>query len=174
MRFVLLLAFILVPLAEIALLIEVGRHIGILATVAIVVLTAILGTTLLRQQGFAVLQRASQSLQTGRMPLDSVAEGVLLLIAGAFLLAPGLITDTIGFLLLIPPIRRPFAKWVLKRLVESGAVHVSVFTSGEAGGGPFRSGPESRPPDGDDDGPVIEGEFERLDEKTSRKKPPPR
>ena len=84
MPLLLLLLFIAVPLAEIAILIKVGQHIGLLWTVLIVIATAVIGTTLLRAQGFGVMARASEALAAGRMPVETVIEGLFLLISGAF------------------------------------------------------------------------------------------
>lgn len=168
MPFILLIAFIAVPLAEIALLVKVGQHIGLLWTILIVILTAVIGTTLLRQQGFGVLSRATEALAAGRMPVETVIEGLFLLISGAFLLTPGLLTDTVGFLFLVPPIRMAIAKWTLKKLLASGAVHVSGFgMSGSAGQDPADEPDDRRPPPRGS-GTVIEGDYERVDEHTIR------
>ena len=102
MPLILFLIFVVIPLAEIAVFIVIGGIIGIPATIALVIITALIGTVLLRMQGLSVLQRAQTAVQEGRIPVDSVIDGVCLLIAGAFLLTPGIITDTIGFLLFIP------------------------------------------------------------------------
>ena len=183
MPFLFLIVFIAVPITEIALLLKVGSYIGWLATLGIVILTALLGTTLLRQQGFGVLARVNEALADGRMPVEQVIEGMCLLIAGAFLLTPGLITDTVGFALLVPVIRMAVAKWTLQRILKSGSIHVATFGRGGSSGhggrgagpdrdgfrseGPFagaRTGQRGRDSTG---GPVIEGEFERMDEKTN-------
>ncbi len=167
--FLFLLIFIVVPIVEIILLVQIGQLIGWLATIAIVILTALMGTTLLRYQGFGVMARAVESLNSGKMPMEPVIEGMCLLVAGAFLLTPGLLTDTVGFLLLIPFLRIGFAKWILRRIIESGAVRFSVFR-GDASGGPEDSdfadqhfGGRQTSQDG-----VIDGEFERVDEHTIR------
>lgn len=167
MPFLFLLLFIAVPLAEIAILVKVGQYIGVLWTVVIVVFTALIGTTLLRFQGFGVLARVGDAISAGRMPVEPAIEGLCLLVAGAFLLTPGLLTDAVGFLLLVPFIRISLAKWTLHRLLESGSVRVSVFKSG----GRRRDRPSEareetfeQPPGG----PVIDGEFERIDEHTKR------
>lgn len=161
-RLLFLAAFIAVPLAEIALLIQIGGAIGVLATIAIVIGTAVLGTSLLHRQGFGVLARATEAIEAGKMPVEPVIEGVFLLVAGAFLLTPGLLTDAFGFAMLIPPIRQAIASWTLKTLVKSGKVHVSVFSDVEedVGAGP----PPHRPRGFDPD--VIDGEYERVDERT--------
>lgn len=168
MPFLILLLFIAVPLAEIALLVKVGQHIGLLWTILIVIGTAVIGTTLLRTQGFGVMARASEALSAGRMPVETVIEGLFLLIAGAFLLTPGLITDTVGFLLLVPFIRMAVAKWTLQKILKSGAIHVAGFRTSRTtqGGREGDEEPEFR--SRHHDGTVIEGEFERVDENTVR------
>ena len=102
---VFLLLLIAVPLAEIGLLIRLGGIIGLGPTLLAVVLTAGLGIWLLRRQGFATLARAQTSLEAGRLPLAEIFDAVCLLLAGALLLTPGFITDGLGGLLLLPPLR---------------------------------------------------------------------
>ncbi len=149
MGLILLLLFIIVPLAEIALLIKIGEVVGVLPTIALVVATAVIGLALIRRQGLATLARAQKTLEAGGMPVDAALDGVCLLIAGAFLLTPGLITDTAGFLLLVPPLRRALARWGFAWLRRSGRVHMHVYgKSAET----RRDGP-----------PVIEGEYERIE-----------
>jgi len=96
----------MVPVAEISLLIKVGGAIGGFNTILFVILTAVLGAYLVRQQGFATITKLQQETQAGRIPALQIAEGVALLFAGAVLLTPGFITDAIGFILLIPLTRR--------------------------------------------------------------------
>jgi len=162
MRLFLFLLFIAVPLIELALLIKIGEVIGVLATVALVIVTAVIGVSLLRMQGVIALRKAQESLQAGRPPIDSVIDGVCLLIAGAFLLTPGLLTDSVGFLLLVPQIRSAIARWVFAKLQQSGGVDVRMFGGG---GGPRRPPPGRGPKPGpraggrQPPGPVIEGEF---------------
>lgn len=117
MRF-LFIFFILVPLTEMMLLFEVSDRIGSLWTLGLVVATAVIGVQILKRQGFATLTRASQRLQAGQLPAQEIVEGMLLAAAGALLLTPGFITDTIGFVLLTGPLRRPIAR----SLVRSGVV----------------------------------------------------
>lgn len=142
--------FIVVPLAELALLIAIGSQIGVLPTIALVVSTAVIGLSLIRHQGMGVLVRARQSLDRGEMPVAAVLDGVCLLIAGAFLLTPGLLTDTAGFLLLMPPVRRRIANAAWNWLTRSGRFHVHMH--------PY---PPRGPQGGA--GPIIEGEFERVE-----------
>ncbi|UTF60031.1 FxsA family protein [Gilvimarinus sp. DA14] len=106
---VFLVLFIVIPLIEIALFIQVGDEIGVLATVGLIILTAVIGVALLRWQGVATLLRARSRMASGELPAREMIEGVMLAIAGAFLLTPGFFTDTLGFLLLIPMSRR----WII-------------------------------------------------------------
>lgn len=108
----LFLAFLLVPLIEIALFIQIGGLIGLWATLAIVVATAVAGTALVKSQGAMVLSRLRDSFQTLRDPTEPLAHGALILFSGALLLTPGFFTDTVGFLLLVPAVRA----WVLREV----------------------------------------------------------
>jgi UPF0716 protein FxsA len=153
MRLALLLLFIAVPLLELVVLIRVGQLIGLWPTVLIVVVTAIAGTAILHRQGFLTLNRALASIERGVLPVGPVTEGVMLLLAGGLLLTPGLITDGVGLLLLVPLLRRKLALWTFKRLIKRGG---------------SRTGPPGGRGEGAaSEGIVIEGEFERVEE------PPP-
>jgi len=99
---VLFLLFLVVPIVEIYLLIQVGSVIGALPTVALVVLTALIGSAMLRQQGVSVLRRAQQNLDQGVLPARELFDGVFLVVGGALLLTPGFVTDAVGFLCLLP------------------------------------------------------------------------
>ncbi|MBL6928766.1 MAG: FxsA family protein [Rhodospirillales bacterium] len=138
-----------VPIIEIAVFIEVGGWLGLVPTLAIVVLTAVIGTGLLRHQGFSTLARAQQHLAQGRFPMAEVFDGLCLLLAGALLLTPGFVTDAFGFLLFVPGFRAAFRGLVGRYLESSGRVNVQM--------GGFGQGPTpNRDPS------VIEGEFEEL------------
>lgn len=172
MKFVILLLFIAVPLAEIAVFIKVGEMIGIGATVALVILTAIIGVALLKRQGLAAMARAQESVDAGELPVDSVIDGVCLLVAGAFLLTPGLITDAAGFLLMVPGFRRGLARKLFAKIKESGSFSVHTFGSGDH---------RRRRPPGDDKpsgGPVIDGDFEDMTrdepDRSNNEQEPPR
>ena len=128
---ILLVAFIVVPLAEIAVLIQVGGWIGLWPTLALIVLTAVIGTAMLRQQGLSVLLRAQRQLEEGTLPVAEVFEGFCLVIAGALLLTPGFITDAVGFACLTPPLRRG----VIRALVRRGVVRAAAARAGDPGGG---------------------------------------
>lgn len=112
----LLLLFLTVPVIEIVLLIRVGGLVGVLPTVLLVVSTAVLGVFLLRHQGLSVLQRLQQQLNSGRSPAAEILEAAALLVAGALLLTPGFFTDALGFLLLVPALRR----LLVRELAQSG------------------------------------------------------
>jgi len=124
-----LLIFIGVPLIEIYLLIEVGGAIGAFPTVLAVVFTAVLGVTLIRIQGFSTLQKAQQSMAQGVTPATEIFEGMMLLVAALCLLMPGFFTDSIGFLLLIPP----FRLFLTSRIISS-AVLQSRFSRNNMSG----------------------------------------
>lgn len=117
---VLTVIFLVVPIVEIYLLIQVGQVIGALWTVFLVVLTAVVGVWLLKIQGMSTLMRAQEKMQTGQMPAQEMLEGMGLLLAGAFLLTPGFFTDTVGFLLLLPPTRAWLVSKLVAHLMRSG------------------------------------------------------
>jgi UPF0716 protein FxsA len=111
----LLILFIVIPIIEIAILVKIGTLLGFWPTMLIVVATGILGVTLARIQGFLVFNRIRSELQMGRMPAEELIDGLLILIGGILLLTPGLLTDLIGFLVLIQWSRKIFKKWLGKR-----------------------------------------------------------
>ncbi|MEL7415407.1 MAG: FxsA family protein, partial [Pseudomonadota bacterium] len=113
------LALVSVPLIEIALFIQVGGWIGLFPTLATVILTAVLGTMLLRSQGRGELQKLQKSFQEGQDPRGPLAHGALILVAGIVLLTPGFFTDAIGFALLIPPIRARVIDALAKRITSA-------------------------------------------------------
>ncbi len=140
------LLFILTPIAEIWLMIDIGSVIGAGWTVLSIIATAIIGGTLVRYQGLGVYTRMNLSASRGELPAMEMIEGMALLISGLLLLTPGFITDTIGFLILIPPLRRWLALNMLKRFfIVPGGVNT-------AAGDPPSTGPKT-----------IEGEFRRID-----------
>ncbi|CUB03387.1 FxsA family protein [Marinomonas fungiae] len=111
MRFALLL-LILIPVVELTVLIQVGSKIGSLTTIALVFLTAIVGLTLIRRQGFETTRKAQEKMRRGELPASEMAEGFMLAFAGVCLLIPGFVTDALGALLLITPLRRSVATMV--------------------------------------------------------------
>jgi UPF0716 protein FxsA len=110
----LFILFLLVPLVEIFFLIQVGQVIGAGWTIFLVVATAVIGAFLLRLQGFQTLHRAQRTMQQGQLPATEMLEGLCLLVSGALLLTPGFVTDTMGFLLLMPPVRQLMIAQMLK------------------------------------------------------------
>ena len=164
MRLFPLLLFILVPLAELAILIKLGEVIGIGATILLVISTAVIGVSLLKRQGLAALAKARSSVDEGEFPIESVVDGICLLIAGAFLLTPGLLTDTVGFSLLVPAFRRKLAHWIFNKFKDSDTVQFHGFGTGPGapGAGPGHPGPRDK---------VIEGDFEDLDDEPQDAKP---
>jgi UPF0716 protein FxsA len=134
LRFLLLLSII--PLAELWLLIELTKRTSLGWTIVLVLFTGMLGMSLVRWQGIKALREIQQQVASGRSPSQSIIAGVLILVAGAFLLTPGIITDTAGFLLLIPQLRMALARFFQKRLISTavsgmkGSVWVSSFSTG--------------------------------------------
>ncbi|NKB29290.1 MAG: FxsA family protein [Rhodobacteraceae bacterium] len=112
----LFLAFLAVPLIEIALFIQVGGAIGLWPTLGIVVLTAILGTWLVRQQGALAIAQLRGSINELRDPTEPLAHGAMILISGALLLTPGFFTDAVGFALLIPAFRAAAYRWLRSKV----------------------------------------------------------
>jgi UPF0716 protein FxsA len=130
----LFLAFLMVPLIEIALFIQIGGWIGLWPTLAVVVLTAVAGTVLVRSQGAAVLARLRRNLETLHDPTEPLAHGAMILFSGALLLTPGFFTDAVGFLLLVPGVR----VWVMKMVAQR--VKIQTLHMGPRPGTPPQSG----------------------------------
>ena len=157
------LLFTTVTLLELSILIPLGQAIGLFPTIALVLGTAILGASLAKRQGVTIWRRIQQELSSGQLPQDSLLDGLAVLIAGAFLLTPGVLSDIAGILLLLPPTRAPFkaiAKKYGQKMLESPDVHVHqqgrVETQPRGGGGPagpnpFGGGPTRSQRDTDDD-----------------------
>jgi len=112
---ILFVLFILVPLLELYVLIEVGNGIGGLPTIALCLLTAAIGGFLIRWQGMSTLIDAQKRMARGEIPADHGIHGLLIALAGILLFTPGFITDTVGFLLLVPPLRQ----WIINRMLPS-------------------------------------------------------
>jgi len=113
-----LLLFVGVPLTELYFLIKVGAQIGAFPTIFLTVFTALLGGWMVRLQGFSTLQRVREAMERGEMPAIEMLEGAILLICGVLLLLPGFITDVVGFIFLIPPVRR----WLLTVGLQSSGI----------------------------------------------------
>ena len=159
-----LAALLLIPLVDALVLVYVATRIGAVATVALVVLTALIGLLLVRAEGRHAVSKLQRKLAAGEPPTDELLDGGLLIAAGAFLLTPGLVTDTIGFLLVLPPsrfvIRGALKRWVVVPAMDSrtggfgtGKVYTFGFPSSEDEGDEYDLGPDAYDVDvGDDDG----------------------
>ena len=113
---VLLVLFIVVPLAELYVILKVGDAIGVVPTILLLAADSVLGSVLLRTQGRAVWTRFNVTLSEGRVPHREVMDGVLVIFGGAFLITPGFLTDIVGIILLIPPTRAVVRRLVVRRL----------------------------------------------------------
>ena len=162
----LLIAFIAVPLIEIALFIQVGGAIGLWPTLAIVVVTAILGTWLVRSQGAAALGSLRSSFSDMRDPTEPLVHGAMILFSGALLLTPGFFTDALGFALLVPGIRQAIYLNIKSR--------VNIQSFGTPGSDPNMQGQTARQPRHDGQGDVIEGEYTEISEEERVKRGPSR
>lgn len=136
----LLLLFTIVPIVELMLLIPLGQWIGLWPTLGLIVVTGVAGAVLGRQQGVAAWRRITEDLGAGRIPSDSLLDGLAVLIAGAFLVTPGVLTDVAGMALLIPPMRRPLKGYLKRRfkgMLSSDNVTFMHIEGPFGGGGPF-------------------------------------
>ncbi|PSQ63416.1 MAG: hypothetical protein BRD31_05530 [Bacteroidetes bacterium QH_2_64_26] len=148
----LILLFLLTPAIELALLIQVDRFIGFWPTIGLIIVTGIVGSHLARREGLSTWQRLNERLQRGDLPGAELADGVIILVAGALLITPGILTDVIGFVGLIPFTRRRIRglamRW-FRRKMEKGSMQVQFGVFG--GWGPsspntppnFSQGPDS-------------------------------
>lgn len=143
----LFLLFVSIPIVEIALFIQVGGWLGLWPTLAIVILTAILGTILVRAQGLSAMGQIQTNLQKFQDPTESLAHGAMILASGLLLLTPGFFTDAVGFALLIPPVRLTLFQWLRSKVRVQSFAHNS---------------PHQKPHPANSD--IIDGEFSELDE----------
>lgn len=149
----LFLLFIVMPIIEIFVLIQVGQAIGAWWTIALILVTAIIGISLLKQQGITTLGRAQTRIRSGELPAQEMIEGIMLAVGGALLLTPGFITDIFGFSCLLPFIRKYIAKQIL---TSQRFIHVSSFSDSNLQADQEIS---KQPPEGSSK--TIEGEFIR-------------
>lgn len=152
---VVFLAFILVPIAEIAVFIKVGNLIGVLPTLALVIGIAIFGTWLLRQQGLQTFTKAQSALNRGEVPVGEMLDGFFLVLAALLMVTPGLLTDAVGFALLVPIVRKALGtmarKWALSRTVTTQFYYTSPDDATDP------------PWDTEPHGKIIEGEAQKFD-----------
>lgn len=171
MGVILLLVLVGAPIVEIGVFLEVGGRIGLWPTLGVVVLTAIVGSVLLRHQGLSTLFRVRESLERGQFPVSEVFDGLCLVLAGALLLTPGFVTDAVGLLLFVPALRALARRGLGRYLRASGRVEAWVDDPG-----PHPSAAR------DPGGVVIEGEYHEVSphtdpqgdkaEKRDRRHPP--
>jgi UPF0716 protein FxsA len=131
----LLLLFIVVPVVELVLLIEMGQRIGMLTTVGLIMGTGMVGVSLARQQGIHTLARLQKDINGGRFPAETIVDGVLILVAAALLITPGVLTDIFGFFCLIPTCRRLLMRSLkcrFERALRAGTVNVTAASTGAA------------------------------------------
>jgi UPF0716 protein FxsA len=158
MRLALLLVFVAYPLLELALLIRAGQMWGFWAVLGTIIGTGVLGVAILRRQGFRVAEKIAAELNAGRAPVAPLADSGLVFAAGSLLVAPGLIGDALGLVLLVPGVRALVRHWFAARVFGSTTVVVSTS----------RRGHERQTGERREDPPVIEGDWERLDDDPPR------
>jgi UPF0716 protein FxsA len=159
------------PLLELALLIKLGSIIGVLGTLVIIIATAILGALVVRHQGLGVLKRMRQSIQSGKPTAEPMMEGMLLMVAGGCLIAPGILTDIVGLVLLVPGIRQMAARAIIK----FGNPFIIVDPNAKHAGPRMRtstSTPEERKRARRGQPEIIDAEYERVDEPAVEKTTP--
>jgi UPF0716 protein FxsA len=126
----LLAAFVIMPLLELTVLFEVHDYLGTWPTIGLIIATGFAGAILAKLQGTMVLRRIRQDLAEGRMPAPRLIDGVMILVAGVLLITPGLITDTIGFLLLVPPVRLAIRAWLRRKIeqkLKEGTTETTIW-----------------------------------------------
>ena len=162
----LVVLFIVVPLLELYVILQVGDAIGVLPTLALLVADSLLGAYLLKSQGRQVWRRFNEATAAGRMPHSEIIDGVLIIFGGAFLITPGFLTDVFGLLFLVPPTRAAFRKLV-RRAIERGTIW------GRVGGAAVRAGQARR--DGRSrngaPGDYVEGTATDVDAESRRLEP---
>lgn len=152
---VFLLALLLFPVLELAVFIEVGRFIGVLPTLLLMIFTSIVGVLLLRVAGFSTALRARAALARGELPAQEVGQGLMMGLGGGLLVLPGFITDVLGILCLMPITRRIFVLGIQRYAQRRG--HRTAEAANDAGPRPFVDKAMPHKPE------IIEGEFERRD-----------
>ena len=148
------LIFIGIPLIEVMLFITIGKHIGLLNTISLIIITGIIGAILVKKQGITILNKALEEIKSNKIPIFSIFEGIAILIAGAFLLTPGFLTDTLGCVLLIPKTRNIIIKYITSYL-EKRAVYKKSST--------YDKNEE------DEENKIFEGDFEEIDDNEKKK-----
>ncbi|TCI04575.1 FxsA family protein [Corallincola luteus] len=172
MAFVLFLMFIFIPILEVSVIIQVGSVLGVMPTVALMILSAMIGASLVRSQGVATLMSVRQKMAQGQMPSTEIVEGLLLLVAGVLLVTPGFVTDIVGILILTAPLRKLVALALIKRFqfqVVNAAAPGGAYYAHSRPGFDSSAASANEPlnststESSDRRGHVIDGEFERKD-----------
>jgi len=153
-----LILFVVVPVIEIYVLIQVGAIIGAILTIVLILLTAVIGAVLLRQQGLSTLARFQAGLATGTLPAKEMIEGILLAVGGALLMTPGFVTDAMGFFCLIPITRTALAHYIMKRSVGKVQAGMNDFAN------TAKNATNSSSKSDNKDNKTYEGEFVRKEE----------
>jgi UPF0716 protein FxsA len=166
---VLIVVFIVVPLAELYVILKVGDAIGVLPTLAILVADSLLGSWLLKSQGRAVWRRFNEAVQAGRVPHSEIIDGVLVIFGGAFLITPGFLTDIVGLLLLIPPTRAGFRR-LTRRMIERGNPIIGVAGAAARSRSDSRSRPDASVYDVEGTATEVDTEPPRLPEPRTRER----
>lgn len=170
MHIALILLGLAFPLLELAVLIKVGQTLGVWMTILLLIATGVAGGLIVQSQGLQAARRAAQSMAEGRPPIEPVIDSFMLMLAGVLLLIPGLLTDLIALPLLIPPVRRWIALRALRHLFKNADVRVETHewrSPGRDPGDVGRQGPQPRA----GPGPVIDAEWERVDDPKPPSKP---
>ncbi|MEH0690805.1 membrane protein FxsA [Vibrio cholerae] len=173
---ILLLLFIIVPIIEIGLFIQVGGFLGLWPTIGLVLVTAFVGASLVRSQGVATLLSVQQRLAQGELPAQQIMEGVMLAVAGVLLLTPGFLTDALGMLVLLPAPRAMIAKTLMSKMVirsvggQSGFGHDPFSHDPFSHQDPFHRDGASPFESDSTQGETFEGEYERKDDENDKPK----
>ena len=149
MLLVLFLVFVVTPIVELAVIVQVAGSTGVMNTIGLLVLVSLVGAWLVRREGLGILRRAQAELAEGRMPGRELVDGLLVLLAGALMLTPGFVTDAVGLALLLPPVRAVLRMVATRRLSRSVDTGRTRWTFGmRSGDGGFTTGPA--------DGPILD------------------
>ena len=157
MGLLILLVMIIVPILEIGVFIQAGDLFGLWQTIGMVILTAMIGSILLRHQGLTTLTRVRESMKVGRLPVNELFDGLCLLVAGALLLTPGFVTDGFGLLLFLPVFRSGLRRFMAARLKTRGELNMHTNS------GSNQQSVHSHSPN------IIDGEFHEINTDTNNK-----
>jgi UPF0716 protein FxsA len=157
----LVILFVIVPIAELALIIQVGQAIGVWWTIALLVADSVLGSALMRSQGRAAWRRFNEATAAGRVPAREAIDGVLVIFGGALLLTPGFISDVLGLLLLLPPTRAVARRVLVRRFAQRMVASATGARRGRRG--PVAGPPQNGHREYDVEGRAVDLDTDRLD-----------